>query len=886
MGLGDSPGGLSTDYLVRLLADHSQMVEESTKALRAVADRTKETTEVIDKDLAGSILGVAAKFGVLAGAAFKAFDFIVKGLGKAVSLAANFVAQGVEMNATLETLMISFVNITGSEEAAVALMDRLRDISAKTGQNFEQLAKTTRRLTPFAQGNVDILEDMLTLSNQLAILDPVAGARGAGRALTEAFSGNILSLSRIFELPRSKLNELQAEFRETEDIEAFVAAISEVVAEAGVAAGDIEAFGNTFKGFVGRITAEFKELKLILGAPLTAVATEQMEDFLNLMQANNTELQAAALRIGAMLAVTLEVAVEAGIALAGIIQNFLSLAALADEIIRVVGNQVLDATVTTITAMVSLAVDALNVIIQEANKVANFLGTDEISEKEFDASAFETRFRESFQSVVSTASAAIGPLGELGKTLEAVGEGLDLKGRVAAFEEEFKNLLDINKEGNVTLGGENSGFREEDLSEWIEYVQEIRDVMEKHQKALEAETEKHQEKLLSIDQKANDRRAEVTRRAARRRADLIRDSERDVSDARIDLARKLADIDFDAQEDRVELERDVTRQVEEIDEQHAENIRRIRLGIQRQLFDAVNARDARRVFDILQKAREGTRESGRDRNKRLRELKVETKDRLQEIDRRSQIERAKAEQNFRQNLEDIARRREERLEDLNLGLVQELADIEEARLKQRRIEQIAHIKRMNDLNRQTQERLNLVGRSWAEEGKITAQGVNQVLDIVDSVFGGNGSYIGLIRGFNAALAGEAATTRAILASMGGEGSTAPTTSTGSRPKIGPRGLRPESGIVGAFGDRLFAADGLEGIIREPTEIVVGERGPEAVSITPLNRLGADQGADESTIRILVDASSQFSRQFEASLASQISAIVGNSVMGRRRTRRR
>jgi hypothetical protein len=908
MGLGDI-GGLSDEYIVTLTARTKEAHKDMKDFFRSVSEGSEEAGASMDEGINKRmfLIGTAAEFA--GGLALKAFDIIIQGARQAASaiarMTARFIAGGLEINATTQSLMIAFTNITGSQEAAADLLDYIRERSALLGQDWTKMATLARGLVPFAQGDVQVFEQMLTLAQQLAVLDPTAGVRGAGRALREALSGNVRSLAGIFELPLSELNEYKRAFQETGDIDAFINNISNLVGAFGSAAGDIEALADTAKGTINRMKFEFMDLQRILTAPLFAVAQEQLQKFAEIVDNNSAQLKESALAVGAVIAVLAEMAIEAlTLVLNVIVVNInagLTAYNTVAEIVRVGLDAVEQLAVGVIVNTVKVAVKALNTIIQEANKIAEALGLPVIDEVIVDFERLERTARSTFKNLTAPAQVLTEPIEALGDALQELFP--DFEGRVQAYKDQFADLLDVNKDGITDIGGQTREFEEESLEDTIEYLRDVRDALEKHHKDVQKAEEKHQEKLISIDERAAERRADVIKRNEKRRRDVIRDFEKGVEDAQEDLAKSLAEIDESITEDRLEIEKNAVDQIEEIEKNHAETLRRIRKGVQRQLFDAVNARDARRVFDILQKSREDVSEAERGRRKRIAELRNETGERLKELEVRRAKERQKAEQAFAEEIVDLHERREERLAALRESLAEELQEIEENRIKQRNKEIEAHRKRMIDLNNQIRERLFMIGRGWAEQGNLTAQGLSGVMGMVESVFGPNGAYIGLIQGFNSALIMEVANTNAILSGIATQGPSGigsvsggghiPAVGGTSRSKTGSSSTSIGAKTIPIDLGMLRAQHGFDGIVRSPTIFLTGEGNiPEKVSVIPKGKEGFSSSSDgegfdggSNAINIHVTADSNFSREFEASLSQKIANLVGNSVLGRRRSRR-
>lgn len=907
------------DYIVTLAAETKAARRNTSDFFRSIADGADASGKSVE-DMEKSFFKMSAAAGAAVGLVLKAFDLLVGAAIKAgqavIQFTTNFISQGVQMNATLQTLMISFTNITGSEERAVALLGVLRERAALLGLDFTQLAQTFRGLVPFAQGDVDTVENMLTLVQQLAILDPVAGVRGAGRALREALAGQTRALASIFELPRDALNELQKEFRETGDVEVFIQALSDLVSAAGSSAADIEAFAGTFQGSIIRIQFEFKELQRLAGAPIMEALQRNLATFSEAFLGNIDLWKRGALTFGAIIAVTIDLIGAFVQAVLEGINAWETNAEATVKIVELITERIDNFTVSTILNVVAISLQALNTVITEINKVAESLGLEPIAEATADLQQLEATIRSNLEEVraanrerrrenlrgfdVGGVAGLVGPTGVDFNTL--------VRQRVGQFED----LLNVNENGLDDLGEQNREFEEDDMAARLEFNGQIRDVVERNNENIEKETDRHHQKLTDIQERAQEEREDALEDAAKKLEDINSDFDRSIEDARIDLARKLEDIDADVEQDRLESIEDTTDKLEEIEENHAKTVENIRKKTQAALFDAVNARDARRVFDILQQSRKQVTESEAERKKRIQELKKETDERQRELADRRNREREEAQQDFERELQDLALRRERRLQDLTQSLQEELQKIDMNLAARLQAEFDNHRNRLRMLSENMRQRLFILARGWAEQGKITQEGLNRVFAAAVQMYGPQGEFLSLYGGFNNALLSETNRTQQILqraASAVGLG--------GGRSALGETLVRPSRpsstdvdatanntatvlsklntgiasairGLQGAFGGRVIGAQtGFEGIIREPTTFTVGEGfRPERVSIVPINNDMSSRGSGEdSNLNVHVTADSNFPEGFAADLSVQIAREVGAGMAGRRRSRR-
>lgn len=127
------------------------------------------------------IAGAGAAFG-----AWKLGDLIVGG--------------GLRQEMTLTQLQ----GLAGSAQKGNELYGMLREMASNSTFSNMDYTQATRSYLGFSTEESE-LRDMLDTTKKLALLDPVQGFDGASFALKEAMSGDLLSLSERFELPKSFL---------------------------------------------------------------------------------------------------------------------------------------------------------------------------------------------------------------------------------------------------------------------------------------------------------------------------------------------------------------------------------------------------------------------------------------------------------------------------------------------------------------------------------------------------------------------------------------------------------------------------------------------------------------------------------------------------------
>lgn len=918
------------DFVSTFSADTSQyrrelqsLIDDTTEGLEEVGDETEKTGQKFD------ILGGAVAL-ALGGIAFKAitglFDAVV-GLGnKVANMAVNFVKDGIAMNAQLQILEISFISLTGSAENAAAVMDFLEEKAVALGQSPIELTTLGRRFLPFAKGDLDTLDQMLTLAQQLAVLNPVAGLEGAGRVLSDVLSGGaITNFQRVFDVNRQALQALREEFQRTGDMDAFVEGLQGLVAAAGVSAEDIEAFAESTTGGMARIQQQISKFQRTLAIPVGVVFNELISEIAGAFEENADGMEIVAVRVGAFIGAAI-------ISVINFIKSTVRLVDLTITLIEVLTDAVLTNVSIAIATIAGIAIDGVNTVISAVNKLP---GVD-FGLVDFDKDAFTADVRSGLDTAVDIVKAAALPI------QTAIKAGFEGGAIFPDFQDNVARLSqaafdELNRGAENTLG-EQEAVQIDLLDGWEEFYEELAEIFEEHDGKLEKERDRHLQKLTDLDTKFQQKMQDIARKFNQRRADAERDFADDIADARLDLQEKLDDIDRDLARKREDIIADRAQREVEIEQESASRILEIRNDLERSLFDAVNARDARRVFELLAASRQSRQEEKNNRQERLAELNKGIDERLRALDIERQRRRADAQRDFDREIADLQRNLQRRMADIQRQLQREIEAAQIGLQRQREAEQQAHERRMSDLATQLQERLTAVAAGWAEENRITEEALAAIGVKLEEMFGRDGLAATLLAGFNSAIKSglqnvaqevnttfqrvDSAISRAqatarqasaqietgIFARVNNQFSRAQASS-GITGFIAPQqssifaGTNTDAGRAfaasqaaggqlvfdpsdGVFKDpRLItAAEGFEGIVNRPTLFLAGEGSrPEMVSITPEGREGG--GGAGGTFNIHVTADRNFSRDFEASLSEKISRFVGGAVSGRRRTRR-
>lgn len=131
-------------------------------------------------------------------------------LTRTAGLFAGIFTAGAIFSATRNVNLLTkrFQILIGNQQEAAAEMERLRDFADDMNQPFLDVLESSTGLIPALKGTNAELSKALLISQKLQFFDPAQGAQGASIALREFLSGDIVSLSKRFEISRKDLQRI------------------------------------------------------------------------------------------------------------------------------------------------------------------------------------------------------------------------------------------------------------------------------------------------------------------------------------------------------------------------------------------------------------------------------------------------------------------------------------------------------------------------------------------------------------------------------------------------------------------------------------------------------------------------------------------------------
>lgn len=258
----------------------AQAVLGTARADQQLARDTANATAAQDRAAAAAIRRRQAEERAASGGAGAALPrtfagFTQAGIGQLAGLAgANFGIQAL-VNAggsalSLRETQNSLQTITGDVQTYTRVLQIARQQQELFGGTLEENIQGLTGLTITSRQSGAQLEQLIDLSQRLAVLDPAQGAPGARIALSEALSGDPTSLAKRYEIPRAALAKLRDESTSAADklliIDQYLNRVG--ITSASVA-GKIDQDALAFR----RARAEIEEATLKLGDYLARIAS-------------------------------------------------------------------------------------------------------------------------------------------------------------------------------------------------------------------------------------------------------------------------------------------------------------------------------------------------------------------------------------------------------------------------------------------------------------------------------------------------------------------------------------------------------------------------------------------------------------------------------------
>jgi hypothetical protein len=306
----------------------------------------------------------------------------------------------------------------------------------------------------------------------------------------------------------------------------------------------------------------------------------------------------------------------------------------------------------------------------------------------------------------------------------------------------------------------------------------------------------------------------------------------DIEEAAIDLSRKLDDIYTEYQNKRLDEEQRYQNQVSDINREAGRRIDQINIKQQEDqakarqesinkekeyqnklkemrerflmdLDDALHARDARQILKLIKNFNLEKEQAERRRKLDREEEAAENKLRQQKYEN----ERKEAEAHRRQQLEDAA-----------IGHQRKLEQLAEEEAREQAQAQLAYERKIQDIQMDFNNRLALIGAGLVEEFNLTKSGLDAVLALYTAYYGPGGYIDQVYQGSQERISQN---------------------QRNQSPSVDPQ-TQP-GGYAAPYVNSSSMAFGEGGtlIANRPTKVLMGERGLEKATFTPMDGNGRD-----------------------------------------------
>ena len=272
IGFDTSPAEKQVQQLIELVA---RMVEQVTKLVGAIdtgfAQMGQSASDAKQKVQASETQ-------------VESLSKSVNTLGKNIATAfasAKILDFGMNAAKTQRQIETYYKVMLGGEKAAADELERLRDLADRTGQPFLKLAESAETLLPVVRTSGVEMDKLASVAQRLGIADPLQGTEGAIYAIKELLSGEYLSLSKRFEIPRNELKKLIDE--SNGDATKLIDGLSEIADKMGFTEENLKALSDAGLTANERFSNAVQELAAKGFEPFLNIVTKITEEAIKLI---------------------------------------------------------------------------------------------------------------------------------------------------------------------------------------------------------------------------------------------------------------------------------------------------------------------------------------------------------------------------------------------------------------------------------------------------------------------------------------------------------------------------------------------------------------------------------------------------------------------------
>jgi hypothetical protein len=218
-----------------------------------------------------------------------------------------------------------FIDLAKTKGATDAFLDDLQEryvkIGVKSPFNIGDIQNFGKAMVAYTGGSADNMETMLNMAQSLAARNPMQGMVGATRSMVEMFgSGNIVSMARLFDLPKNAF----APLAEAKDATDRVNILNKILTEHGITLGLVDAKARTLGGAFENVKETFNLVAAQITKPVWQVLTDALVNLNDWLFANREQLKEWAGRIADLVGTALPPLISIITTLMGILQKFWS----------------------------------------------------------------------------------------------------------------------------------------------------------------------------------------------------------------------------------------------------------------------------------------------------------------------------------------------------------------------------------------------------------------------------------------------------------------------------------------------------------------------------------------------------------------------------------
>lgn len=669
------------DSLLRIGKAFDRMEKRGDDAMRKVSSSGSAL---------GSVLG-----GVVQGAVQALTQAVIQLGAQAVAAFAGIIVSSQQAAAEFDVLRRQFIGIfKGQEDAADAIMDHIGQRASSLGLELREALGIGKAFIPDIIGEEDplaILDDLFIAVRGLKEIDPLAGIKGARRAIEEAISGQTRSIQDIFEFTKTEITILRDAQKEFGATVGTIEGINRVLERQGV---NVEALKGSFNQAVGEMEFAMGKLNIEMGKPIVEELTEALSRLGSIVADKSDDFELLAGAIGDVVALVVDfLSANVGDFLEQLdVEKLTEMTTTFGELVNqalVFGDILLDLEVSGgFVDQVIFISEKLTEMLVTINQIAAVVKAT--------SAAAETL------GGIGLGGLGLGGAVRLGRGLlgggitePEGGSAIDafndsLKESVEAMEEANRRTAESTSRTNERIAAQKKGT-EAGLAEaeaFLKGAGAAGELTEEQQKLIEA-MEKAAKKRLDLEKQSSREREKIARNRARDLEDIERRHQQSIDNLIKDQGRDEVQFARQQAQERIALERSATDRLIEIEKQFQRQIDDINLDLVRSKEDAEEAQNAIAFVQAIKRSERRVEDARTDREQAVRDTSEETEKRKsilaeQQEQERRQFEESQAlklvalQESLEQQLEEEKLAHQRRLEDQTIREQERLAKVQEA----------------------------------------------------------------------------------------------------------------------------------------------------------------------------------------------------------------